>query len=232
VITNQDENRTNNLIMAAVSAAEDVRDPLEGLADKAATDRGAPFLPEVLKALVALKRDDRAAFETLRAKLKEAGCRMTALNEAVHEESGGTAAGRGPSQADILIKLAESADLSHTPDGTGFADLDINGHRETWAIRSSGFKDWLAHRYYEQTGGAPNSEALQSAKGVIQARARFDAPERIVYIRVGALDGRLYLDLCDETWRAVEIASTGWRVIDRPPVRFRRTAVRFGIATN
>jgi hypothetical protein len=26
------------------------------------------------------------------------------------------------------------------------------------------------------------------------------------------------------TWRAVEIDGNGWRVIDNPPVRFRRTA--------
>jgi hypothetical protein len=45
-----------------------------------------------------------------------------------------------------------------------------------------------------------------------------------VHVRVGGLDGRLYLDLCDETWRAVEIDATGWRVIDTPPVRFRRAA--------
>jgi hypothetical protein len=82
----------------------------------------------------------------------------------------------------------------------------------------------LTRRYYEETGGAPNSEAMQSARGVIQARARFDAPERVVYVRVGGLDGPLYLDLCDENCRAVEIDSTGWRVIDKPPVRFRRTA--------
>jgi hypothetical protein len=59
---------------------------------------------------------------------------------------------------------------------------------------------------------------------VIEAKAHFDAPERVVHIRVGGLDGRLYLDLGDETWRAVEIDTTGWRVIDNPPVRFRRAA--------
>jgi hypothetical protein len=45
-----------------------------------------------------------------------------------------------------------------------------------------------------------------------------------IYLRVGGLDGRLYLDLCDETWRVVEIDSTGWRVIDNGPVRFRRAS--------
>ena len=59
---------------------------------------------------------------------------------------------------------------------------------------------------------------------MIEAKAHFDAPEREIYVRVGGLDGRLYLDLGDETWRAVEIDVTGWRVIDNPPVRFRRAA--------
>ena len=148
---------------------------------------------------------------------------MTALDEAIAEESG-EAGGRGPKQADILIDLAQAAELFHAPDGTGFADLDINGHRETWPIRAKGFRRWLARRFFEATGGAPSSEALQSALNVIEAKAHFDAPERQVHIRVGGLDGRLYLDLGDETWRAVEIDATGWRVIDNPPVRFRRAA--------
>ena len=59
---------------------------------------------------------------------------------------------------------------------------------------------------------------------MIEAKARFDAPEREVHVRVGALNGYLYLDLADETWRAVEIDASGWRVVENPPVRFRRAA--------
>jgi hypothetical protein len=55
-------------------------------------------------------------------------------------------------------------------------------------------------------------------------KAHFDAPERAVHIRVAGLDGKIYLDLGDETWRAVEIDATGWRVIDNPLVRFRRAS--------
>jgi hypothetical protein len=210
-------------ISAAIDAAEEVRDPLDGLVERTGTDPGAAFAPEAIERLAMLKRDDRAAFEALRAQLKRAGCRVTALDDAIAEESG-EAGGRGPTQADILIELAQTAELFHTPDGTGFADLDINGHRETWPIRSKGFRRWLARRFFEATGGAPSSEALQSALNVIEAKAHFDAPERTVHVRVGGLDERLYLDLGDETWRAVEIDAAGWRVIDNPPVRFRRAA--------
>ena len=41
-------------------------------------------------------------------------------------------------QADVLIELAKGAELFHVPDGTGYADLEVNGHRETWLIRSKG----------------------------------------------------------------------------------------------
>ena len=214
---------TAAMIVAAIDGAEEVNDPLDGLVEKSAADPCAPFLPETLKALAALKKKDRAAFELLRSKLKKSYCRVTALDEAIAEESGDLG-GRGPKQSDILIELAQTAELFHAPDGTGFADLDINSHRETWPIRGKGFRRWLARRFFEATGGAPSSEALQSTLNVIEAKAHFDAPERAVHVRVAGLDGKLYLDLGDERWRAVEIDAFGWRVIDSPPVRFRRAS--------
>ena len=211
-----------SLVAAAIAAAEEITDPLDGLIERTADDPGAPFAPEVLEGLSSMKKEDRAAFELLRAKLKKAGCHVTALDEAIMQKNGD--GGRRPTQADILIDLAGTAELFHSADGTAFADLDINGHRETWPVRTKGFKRWLARQFYEATDGAASSEALQSALNVVEAKAHFDAPERPVYIRVGGVDGSLYLDLGDEAWRAIEITTTGWRVVENPPVRFRRAA--------
>jgi hypothetical protein len=212
-----------NLICAAVENAEEVRDPLDDLLARTEVDPGAPFVSEVLEALVTLRQADRARFEGLRAQLKRAGCRVTALDGALAEEAG-VDSGRGPKQADVLIDLAQEAELFHSPDATAFADLLVNGHRETWPVRTKGFRRWLARRFFEATGGAPNSEALQSALNVIEAKAHFDGPEREVHIRIGGLGDKLYLDLGDDAWRAVEIGSEGWRVVEEPPVRFRRAA--------
>ena len=82
-------------IADAIDGAEEIPDPLASLAEKTATDPGAPFMPEALEALAALKLDNRAAFEALRSRLKKAGCRVTALDDAIAEESG-DAGGRGP----------------------------------------------------------------------------------------------------------------------------------------
>jgi hypothetical protein len=122
-------------IFNTIAAAEEVHDPLNGLVEQTAANAGAPFTPEAIAALAALKKGDRAAFEALRARLKSAGCRVTALDGAIAEKSGDIG-GRGPSQANILVDLAQSAELFHAPDGTGFADLNVNDHRETWPVRS------------------------------------------------------------------------------------------------
>ncbi len=214
---------TERMIASAIENAEDIRDPLADLVERTKADPGAPFVPEVLERLVALRTENRPAFETLWVQLRKAGCRVSVLEQALAEERG-DAGGRGPTQAEILVDLVSAAELFHTADGTGYADLEVNGHRETWPVRGNGFRLWLTRRYYEVTGGAPNSEALKSALGVVEARAKFDGPERPVHVRIGSHAGQLYLDLGDETWRAVEINAEGWRVINAPPVRFRRSA--------
>jgi hypothetical protein len=201
--------------------AEKLKEALADLVEKTKADRGAAFAAEVVEKLRNLKRLDRAAFEKLRAELKAAGCRVTALDKAI---SGDREESRRSTQADTLIGLAQEVELFHAPDSTGFADIQVNGHRETHPIRSKGFRRYLARRFYDETGGAPNSEAMLSALNVLEAKAHYDAPERTVHVRVGGYGGRIYLDLGDDTWRVVEISPDGWRIIDNPPVRFRRAA--------
>src|SRR3954465_3271505 len=121
------ENAPEDQIAAAIDMTEEICEPLDDLVGRTAVNPGAAFASEALQRLGALKKEDRAAFEALRANLKKAGCRVTALDEAISAENG-KPAGAGPTQADVLIGLAQAAELFHTLDGTGFADLDINGH--------------------------------------------------------------------------------------------------------
>ena len=206
----------------AEDATECEVDPLDGLIDRATANPGAAFEPEVLLRLGELRRDNRPAFENLRAELKDVTQRITALDDAIGGATGDNGGGR-PSQVDILLEIASEADLFHTNDGTAFADFEFDSRRETWPVRSKGFKDRLIEAFLERTGGAPNSEAYQTARNAIEAMARFRGPQRVVCIRVGGHDGKIYLDLADDTWRAVEIDVDGWRIVARPPIRFRRT---------
>jgi hypothetical protein len=124
----------------------------------------------------------------------------------------------------MLIEMALCEELFHTAAGTAFADLIINGHRETWPIRSKRFRGWLRRGYYRATGDAASATEIRSALDLLEARAQFDSPERAVHVRIAEHAGQIYLDLADEHWRAVDIGPDGWRVIGCPPVRFRRPA--------
>jgi hypothetical protein len=128
------------------------------------------------------------------------------------------------SSADALLNIGTAAQFFHASDGTAFADLSIDGHRETWPVRSKRFRGWLRQQYYERTWDAPSPTALNSALNVLEAQAQFDGPLRKVSVRVAQEDGLLYLDLADEFWRCVEVGPDGWRIAQDAPVRFRRSA--------
>ena len=124
----------------------------------------------------------------------------------------------------MLIDLAATAKVFHTPTGTAYADLSIEGHRETWPVRGPRVRAWLRRGYYEATRNVPSTPALNAAVNLLEAQAQFDGPELSVHVRVAEHDGYIYLDLADTTWRAIEIRPDGWRMVEEPPVRFRRPA--------
>jgi hypothetical protein len=123
-----------------------------------------------------------------------------------------------------LARLAEeSATLFTGANETALALVEAEGHKETWPLRSKGFKSWLVYRYFRETGRAPNADAINQALCTLGAIAQFDGEAAPVFTRTAEHAGRLYVDLCDGAWRAIEIDANGWRVVDSPPVRFVRS---------
>lgn len=126
------------------------------------------------------------------------------------------------SHATRLVELASEAELFHNPDGEPFATIEMIGHRETWPLKAKGVRWWLARQFYEQEEKTPGSQAVQDALAVLEGKALFDGPEHPVFTRLAEHEGRVYLDLANETWEAVEITERGWQVVSNPPVKFRR----------
>jgi hypothetical protein len=127
--------------------------------------------------------------------------------------------------ADLLVQLAtgSGAEFFHDPDGNGYATVPAGTHRETWRLSSTGFKTWAQHLFYRMTGRSPNAEAVRTALGTLEGRARYEGPTHRVWSRVAERDGAIYLDLADADWRVVKITAEGWRVVTDSPVKFRRT---------
>jgi hypothetical protein len=127
-------------------------------------------------------------------------------------------------QATELVKLALDAgvELWHDRDGTGYASLPVGNHVEHWPIRSRAVRLWLRRSYYEESESAPNANAVRDAVEVLDGRALFASDEHDVHVRVGASGGAVYLDLCDDEWRCIEVTAAGWTVRNGAPVRFKR----------
>jgi hypothetical protein len=132
--------------------------------------------------------------------------------------------GRSLPQSAILLQILKGAALFHDPDGIAYADIKIKGHRETWKVRSLGFRDWLIGSFHRKTDGAPNNDAMQQALRVAEAKAKFNGPERRVHVRIAGRNGNIiYIDLADADWRAIKIDANGWTVVKRPAARFVRS---------
>ena len=127
-----------------------------------------------------------------------------------------------PTQAELLTKLAGDAELFHDMNRKGYGTIPVGGHIETWPIKSVAFRDWLRGRFYKAQGKTPGGQALQDTLDLLAAQARFDGDEHEIFVRIAHTGGKIYVDLANESWQAVEIIPQGWRVVDNPPLKFRR----------
>lgn len=143
-------------------------------------------------------------------------------SDAPSDETGGSR--KALNQATTLVQLVSGPGIEffHNPDGDAYVTVELGTHRQTWPLRSQGFRDFLARRYYTGVGHVPNSQALTDALGVLTGRALYEGASLPVAVRLGPHGDAIYLDLGDDTWQAVEVTDSGWRVVANPPVRFRR----------
>jgi hypothetical protein len=123
----------------------------------------------------------------------------------------------------IRLVLESGIELFHDPDEHAWACVRVDDHWENHPIRSRRFQRFLLRTYYQETGTTPGAPAIRAAMDLFEAKALFDGEEFSVNLRVADHNGKLYLDLCDQVWRVVEISGDGWRITDRPPVKFHRT---------
>jgi hypothetical protein len=126
--------------------------------------------------------------------------------------------------------------LFHTPEGMAYADLIVEGTRQTWAVKSKEFR--FAYCKYLQREidrlmnegsmaalllkDSPSKRRVNEAIEEFEMKAITSNVEREVHLRVGTHSGDLYIDLCNRDWQAIRITGAGWQVVQSPPVRFRR----------
>ena len=121
------------------------------------------------------------------------------------------------------MELCEGVTLFHTPNQETFVCICVNGHEETWPLKSTTFRQYLSRQYYLIHQTVPGSQAIQDSLNVLGGKALHDGAEFQVFTRLADQDGKIYLDLANPTWEALEISADGVNVVAHPPVKFRRS---------
>jgi hypothetical protein len=123
---------------------------------------------------------------------------------------------------DRLLAIAKTATYFHTADKIPYADIWIEGNRHTYPVRSKAFRLWLSGEYLNSTEKGIGSQTLQDTLSTLEAIAIFRGETRQVHLRTAEHQGKIYIDLGTPDWKAIEIDSSGWRLVCDPPIRFWR----------
>ena len=132
------------------------------------------------------------------------------------------------SYGSLLAEIPEDKgnEIFKDKDGNGYATFEsLNGtHRETHPIRSKAYRGYLQTSFYNQYECVAGNQAMQDAIEQIDGKAQIGELIYEVFVRMAKADGNIYVDLCNEYYKAVEITQHGWEIIDsyRIPVKFVR----------
>jgi hypothetical protein len=179
----------------------------------------------VITAFSLLHATDLPAYLRLRQRAKEINkdCSITLLDKQVRQTLPGNAEER--SVIDEIVALArDHCHFGHDPDRKAVAIIPKESHREVWRVYSPGFENWLRAMYWQARQAGVTDTTLKAALATLAAAGIHDGVQVDVHLRAAREGESYYIDLCDETWRVIYITPRGWRILDRSPVLFTRTA--------
>jgi hypothetical protein len=128
----------------------------------------------------------------------------------------------------VLLRLAGAARVYRSGDGGLHARVPIGDRHEVYGLKSGGFRDWLIDGYFGERQEPPSTAAIMRVVSLLEARTRFDGGTPPVFIRVGGAGDQsgssYFLDLGDSSGAAIKICASGWQVVLRPEIYFKRPA--------
>lgn len=127
-----------------------------------------------------------------------------------------------PADADLLVAIGEKEAVLSQWRSRAYATVTTVKGRRTLQLLGPAFATWLRLRFREEHRRTPSASAVKAAITVLADLASL-ADEAPVWLRSAKHNGRVYIDLGDDSGCAVEINETGWRFVPFPPVLFMRS---------
>lgn len=136
-----------------------------------------------------------------------------------------------PKASEILLQLIDQNHFiffhdNHQDAFSKYPSLK-SGIYETRRIHDKQFKSYLSFIYRKHEGKTINEISLKEALAELEGRALHDqnSKQEKVFLRIGELNEKIYIDLCNDKWQAIEISQIGWKLLDSKdvPVYFERS---------
>jgi hypothetical protein len=112
--------------------------------------------------------------------------------------------------------------LFHSQYGTPYLSFPFKGREEIINLRSPHADEFLATLYWRvHRRGLPQRSGAE-ALNALRAEAKFDGPQRDVFLRVARLEDAVVLDLGQDDRRVVVMTREGWTVSTTSTIAFDR----------
>jgi len=194
---------------------------------------GVLFAPDFIAA-IRLIREDQELWADYRVKLRKAkppGVLLSDIDDATRPESDFSNNGDGGVASALIALVTEQCELFFdTQADSSFVSVDINGVDHTLAIGSKAFVEWISFTYYSDTktdktpGVSASESAIKQASFALAGIAKFDGIAERVHLRIADHNNGHYIFIGDDRLRVIEVLATGWRILEKSPVRFWRSA--------
>lgn len=136
-----------------------------------------------------------------------------------------------PKSAEVLLQLIDAGEFEffHDESQDPFCKYPSQKSNvyEVRRINDRQFKSYLSFIYRKAEGKTIGEAALKEVLSELEGRSLHDrnSKQKKVFLRAGELNGKIYVDLCDDKWQVIEISSSGWQILDSKnvPIRFERS---------
>ncbi len=196
---------------------------VESIIERAKENPGLYASTEFTDAAKFIREVDDEVWIRCRVKIKRekpSGVLLSEIDDATRPDS---EIGGERNVAAALIKLVvDRCELFYDKNARD-AFVTITGDNVTLKVGSMDFSEWLSFAYYKDSGHSSASEgAIKQASCTLSGLCKFEGKSERVFMRAAKHEetGAYYLFMGDEKNRVVEITPTGWRMVDKSPVKF------------
>ncbi|RDI37196.1 hypothetical protein [Aquicella lusitana] len=128
-----------------------------------------------------------------------------------------------PNSTALLLELVKNGDFFHDEQKKPYITIEHDNYVTTLEIDSKSFRDWLANECWKVYGRLANSQIVTDALQIMKGKACFEGRCLPVFTRIGSLNDKIYINLGDQQCHVVEVSASGWVVLNKSPIKFKRT---------